>query len=87
MKRIIKVLVVTALMMVLMALTMAPAFANGNGNGNNDDGNNGNGWGDGTPQGYGTPVSGENSGCEDDEHPQAQGWAAGNCEYQPNYNR
>ena len=78
MKRIIKLLVVSALMMVLMASTaVSPAFAN-----------SGNGWGgkgDG-PQGYGK-VDGENNGCENPEQPQSSGWQAGKCYYKVNYNK
>ena len=79
MKRIIKVLVVSALMVVLMATTVSPAFAVPK---SSDDKW---GWGDGTPQGYGYPVRQENGGCEDPYKPKRQGWSAGNCEYPPQY--
>ena len=83
MKRIIKVLVVSALMMVLMATTVSPAFAVPK---SSDDKW---GYGDGTAQGWG--VKGTNGGC--DEGPKkAQGWGTSDgqggwsgCEY-VNYN-
>ena len=64
MKRIIKVLVVSALMVVLMATTVSPAFAGTS----KPYGHPGNGWG----------VDGYNGGC-DDYNPKSEGWKWGKC--------
>src|ERR671911_1264282 len=68
MKRIIKVLVVSALMVVLMATTVSPAFAKHH----RDDGN-GQGWG----------VDKYNSGCEygpsESSTKNGEGWYWGKC--------
>jgi hypothetical protein len=62
--RIVKVLVATALMVVLMATTVSPALADHHTNNTN---NNGKGWG----------VDGYNGGC--DEGPaKAEGWGTSN---------
>jgi hypothetical protein len=68
MKRIIKVLVVSALMVVLMASTaVSPALADHHTNNTN---NNGKGWG----------TDGYNGGCDDDtQNAKAEGWKWGKC--------
>jgi hypothetical protein len=64
MKRIIKVLVVSALMVVLMTTTVSPAFAGPY----KPYDHKGNGWG----------VDGYNGGC-DDGKPNSEGWKWGKC--------
>ena len=72
-KRIVKVLVASALMVVLMATSVSPAFASRYDDNNDNTYNRGAGWG----------VDGQNNGCEggktETSAQNAEGWADGMC--------